>query len=93
MIKPGTAALIIIDMQKGFIDPQSTLCVEGAAATIPACAQALNGHERWACPSFTQCARMHRTAQTLRLPVTKVGTRWQAPFTHMHKLHHNGRTF
>lgn len=41
MIEPSTAALIIIDMQMGFIDPLSTLCVEGAAATIPTCAQAL----------------------------------------------------
>lgn len=41
MINPHTAALIIIDMQNGFIDPHSALCVDGAAATIPACARAL----------------------------------------------------
>lgn len=41
MIDPKRAALIMIDMQNGFIDPTSSLCVAGAAATVPACAQAL----------------------------------------------------
>lgn len=41
MIDPKRAALLMIDMQNGFIDPASALCVEGAAATVPACAQAL----------------------------------------------------
>ena len=35
MIDPRKAALIVIDMQNGFIDPASALCVEGAAATVP----------------------------------------------------------
>ena len=34
MIDPRKAALIVIDMQNGFIDPASALCVEGAAATF-----------------------------------------------------------
>ena len=41
MIDPKRAALIMIDMQNGFIDPASSLCVAGAAATVPACARAL----------------------------------------------------
>ena len=41
MIDPARAALILIDMQKGFIDADSPLCIAGAAATVPACAQAL----------------------------------------------------
>lgn len=41
MIEPARAALIMIDMQNGFIDPASSLCVAGAAATVPACARAL----------------------------------------------------
>ena len=36
-------ALIMIDMQRGFIDPASPLCIAGAAATVPACAE---GHYR-----------------------------------------------
>ena len=33
-------ALLIIDMQRGFTDPASSLCIKGAAATVPACAAA-----------------------------------------------------
>ena len=42
MIDPRKAALIIIDMQHGFLDSSSALCVAGAAATVPACTRALN---------------------------------------------------
>ena len=41
MIEPRFAALLLIDMQHGFIDKDSPLCIEGAYATIPACAKAL----------------------------------------------------
>lgn len=34
-------ALIVIDMQKGFIDPSSTQCIRGAAATVPSCARVI----------------------------------------------------
>lgn len=42
MIDPRRAALIMIDMQKGFIEPSSALCVAGAEATVSACARALS---------------------------------------------------
>lgn len=42
MIDPRKAALLIIDMQYGFVDSSSALCVAGAATTVPACARALN---------------------------------------------------
>ncbi len=32
------AALLVIDMQRGFLSARSPLCIEGAAATVPACA-------------------------------------------------------
>lgn len=32
------AALLVIDMQRGFLSPRSPLYIEGAAATVPACA-------------------------------------------------------
>lgn len=35
-------ALIMIDMQRGFIDSASPLCIPDAAATLPACAEALS---------------------------------------------------
>lgn len=42
MIDPRTAALVVIDMQHGFVDSSSALCVAGAAATVPACSRALD---------------------------------------------------
>ena len=41
MIEPARAAFLPIDMQNGFIDAASPLCIAGAAATVPACAHAL----------------------------------------------------
>ena len=41
MIEPARAAFLLIDMQNGFIDGASPLCIAGAAATVPACANAL----------------------------------------------------
>ena len=41
MIEPAHAAFLLIDMQNGFIDGASPLCIAGAAATVPACAHAL----------------------------------------------------
>ncbi|MEY8461015.1 isochorismatase family protein [Eggerthellaceae bacterium 24-137] len=41
MVDPARAALILIDMQGGFIDAASPLCIAGAAATVPACERAL----------------------------------------------------
>ena len=35
-------AVIIIDMQNGFIDPASPLCVAGAQAAVPVCAAVMN---------------------------------------------------
>lgn len=34
-------ALIIIDMQKAFVEPGAPLCVKGAKATVPACAKTI----------------------------------------------------
>lgn len=41
MIEPARAAFLLIDMQNGFIDGASPLCIAGAAATVPTCAHAL----------------------------------------------------
>ena len=34
-------ALVMIDMQRGFIDPSSPLCIPAAAGTVPACAEVI----------------------------------------------------
>lgn len=46
MIEPRRAAVVMIDMQNGFIDPASALCVPGAAATVGACADVLAAARR-----------------------------------------------
>ena len=35
------AALLVIDLERGFIDESSPLCIRGAAATLPACGKAI----------------------------------------------------
>ena len=52
MINPATAALVVIDMQHGFVDPNSALCVAGAASTVPACARALERARDLGMPVF-----------------------------------------
>lgn len=43
----GKSALIMIDMQRGFIDADSPLCIPMAAGTVPACARLIElCHER-----------------------------------------------
>ena len=41
MIHPQSCAFILIDMQEGFLNSKSSLCVPNALNTIPACARAL----------------------------------------------------
>lgn len=36
------SALIIIDMQNGFIEKESPLCIANAKSTVPACAEVIN---------------------------------------------------
>ena len=39
-------ALIVIDMQNGFLNPESPLCIKGARATVPACARVIKACRR-----------------------------------------------
>lgn len=55
MIDSSQAALLIIDMQHGFIDTDSALCVAGAQATLPACTQAINQARKLTIPIFHIC--------------------------------------
>lgn len=45
-------ALLMIDMQMGFIDPESSLCIAGAAFSIPACKAALDAARAAGIPIF-----------------------------------------
>lgn len=46
------AALIMIDMQKGFLDPGSPCYIAGAAATVPACAAVIRHCRETGVPVF-----------------------------------------
>lgn len=43
-------ALIVIDMQNGFLNPESPLCILGARATVPACARVIKSCRRAGVP-------------------------------------------
>lgn len=45
-LDPAKTALLIIDMQKAFVEPGAVLCVKGAKDTVPACAAALKDARR-----------------------------------------------
>ena len=36
-IDPSRSVLLMIDMERGFVDPEAALCVKGALATVPMC--------------------------------------------------------
>ena len=72
MIDPRKAALIVIDMQNGFIDPASALCVEGAAATVPACSRALDHARELGMPVFHVCL-LYTSTETAA--IVSMGTR------------------
>lgn len=45
-------ALIVIDMQNGFINPASAQCIAGAQATVPACAAVIDACRKRGIPVF-----------------------------------------
>ena len=46
------SALLVIDMQKGFLSPASPLFIDGAPATVPACAEVIDACREWKIPVF-----------------------------------------
>ena len=51
-ISNDKAAFFIIDMQNGFVQPESELCIAGAEATLPQCARALARARELAIPVY-----------------------------------------
>lgn len=41
MQNPTKSAMIVIDMERGFVDPQSVHCIRTAMDTVPACSRAM----------------------------------------------------
>lgn len=52
MNNPTKTAFIIIDMENAFIEEESALCINGARATIPACAKAISTARSKGIPVF-----------------------------------------
>ena len=60
MIEPARATFLLIDMQNGFIDGASPLCIAGAAATVPTCARALEAARAHGVPVYHVRRRRER---------------------------------
>ena len=52
-------ALIMIDMQRGFLDPASPCYIAGAAATVPACTKLLRFCRENGVPALVQVPQNH----------------------------------
>ena len=50
--RPERSALLIIDMQNGFLSPMSAQCIQMAAATLPDCAAAAKKARQSGIPVF-----------------------------------------
>lgn len=76
------AALIVIDMQRGFLDTDSPLCIRGAAATVPACGAAIQAAREQNIPVFYLC-RAYRAdgsdVENTRYPAWAAGGKPMTP--------------
>lgn len=76
------AALLVIDLERGFIDESSPLCIRGAAATLPACEQAITYAREEGVPVFF-IHRAYRTngsdVEACRYPGWQAGGKPLAP--------------
>ena len=52
MSQPANAALILIDMEMGFLSPQSAHCIPSAAKTVPNCQRAIAAARKRGIPIF-----------------------------------------
>lgn len=68
-------ALIIIDMQKAFVEPGAPLCVKGAKATVPACAKTIEEARTAGSPVIWVKRHYSLTAAMWSLPVIRPGKR------------------
>lgn len=50
--KQQTSALLVIDLERGFLDSHSPLCIRQAAATLPACGQVIRHARTSGIPVF-----------------------------------------
>lgn len=76
------AALLVIDLERGFLDESSPLCIRGAAATLPTCEQAIAYARAQGIPVFF-IHRAYRTngsdVEACRYPGWQAGGKPLAP--------------
>ena len=74
------AALIVIDMQNGFLNPSSPLYIAGAPATVPACRQVIaHSREKGIPVFFVTRSYTDATVEKARYPVWVSGGRPLSP--------------
>ncbi len=82
---PTRSAFVIIDMENGFISPESAHCIAGAQKTVPACARALKAARRKGIPVFF-VKRIYRTdgsdVELTRYEGWQSGGRGMTPASH-----------
>lgn len=71
-------ALIMIDMQRGFLDSASPLCIPSAEATVPRARRLSTCVTQLASQSSTPCAITAATARMWKTARSRVGSRRQA---------------
>lgn len=76
------SALLVIDMERGFLDETSPLCIRGAAATLPACGRVIDHARSIGMPVFfvTRAYRANGSdVEASRYPVWWEGKKPLAP--------------
>ena len=73
---PTRSALVLIDMENGFVNPQGGHCIRGAASTVPACIRALSLAREKGIPVFF-VKRIYR-ADGSDVELTRYAA-WKAP--------------
>ena len=74
-------ALLIIDMQNGFLQPQSPLCIRGALATVPACARVISAGRAAGVPVIFVNRRYRADGSDVELTRRQVWARGGKPLT------------
>ena len=74
-------ALLIIDMQNGFLQPQSPLCIRGALATVPACARVISACRAAGVPVIFINRAYRADGSDVELPRRQVWARGGKPLT------------
>ncbi len=74
-------ALLIIDMQNGFLNPESPLCIRGALPTVPACARTISACRNAGLPVIFVNRRYRADGSDVELTRRQLWARGGKPLT------------